>query len=244
MAVIFQFPELIQPANLLWDDNQWACEEKLTGYRCLFKLLGRNNKLSIYNRKFYGDNLRDITNYFSYLNIKTDISETYIDAVLVSPETENKSYLGEIFQNGPLGAEKLMDLRGKAWMVFVDVLSYKNTDLLNMPYGERRVYLENIYHEIKIPNTYLVDMAGNNKKGFYDWLCINGGKGIILKNKGAGYSNGNSRDFLEVVNLRGAKDNITLRNKDYRELLKIEDVKDTFDFDNFLALKALENLEL
>jgi ATP-dependent DNA ligase len=113
-----------------------------------------------------------------------------------------------------------------------------------MAWNERRVYLENIYHEIKIPNTYLSDIVGNNKKGFYDWLCSNNGKGVILKNKDAGYSSGPTRDFLEVDNLRGGKENITLQNKDYRELLKIEDIKDHFDFDYYLSLRALDQMEL
>lgn len=242
MSVIFQLPDKIQAANLLWDDKSWICEEMFSGHRCLFSLYSNTNLLSIFNWKMYGEKLQDISNYFPFFkDVKVGINAE-IDVVLVPPFKENKTYLNILFSNGPLGAEKIQINRGKPKLVLVDVLSYKNIDLREMAWGARRVYLEALFNDIKPlfdgigAEVVLSHTITDAKRSFFDWIGQNNGKGIVFKNKNAHYVGGLNRDFLEVCNSKWNMENVSLKN------VWSGPAKETseFNFDEYLAIKVLE----
>jgi ATP-dependent DNA ligase len=246
MSVIFQLPERIQIANDLWNNPEWVVEEKYSGYRCLFELGESKNKLSRFFWKLYGDKLHDISNYFPFFaEIKTELPNTEIDVCLIPPLNENKTYLNTLFLNGPLGAEKLMELRGRPELVFLDVLTLKNVNLTEIIWNERRVYLEMIFNEIKpIFDSLgailtLSKVVRTDKRAYFNWICENGGRGVVLKDKNSKYISGFNRNFLEVRNDKGTQENISLK-KTWVDENKI----DSFDYDHFLALRALDNVKI
>lgn len=246
MSILFQLPEKLQVANMLWDDASWSCEEVFSGYRCLLSMSPTTNNLSIFNWKMYGEKLQDISNYFpGFKDVKTDIYAE-VDVVLVPPDNENKTYLNTLFSNGPLGAEKIQSIRGKPKLVLVDLLSYKNTDLKGMGWGTRRVYLEALFNDVKPlfeasgASVCLPKSVSEDKRKFFDWITRNGGKGVVLKDRHSSYVGGYGRNYLEVANLKWRSTNVSLTN-DW-----VEEVKDkvNFDFDTYLALKSLDGIEL
>lgn len=239
-------PEKIQVANTLWNDTNWVCEEKYTGYRCIFELFGDRNRLSLFNWKYYGDKLRDVSNYFPlFSTIKTSIPNTDIDVLLIPPSSTNKTFLNTIFLNGPMGAEKLQDKEGKVELIFLDILSYKSVDLKGLPWSERRVYLEAAYNEIKTgfdenkATVLLSKVIKEHKREYFNWLCENKSKGVILKDKTCGYVSGFGRNFMEVKNINGFKENISLKT-----VWADQPKNDSFDFDHYLAMTTLDNIKL
>lgn len=209
-------------------------------------MYSNTNSLNLFNWKIYGDKLRDISNYFPAIkNTKIKINAE-IDAILIPPGNENKTYLNTLFANGPMGAEKIQDKRGKPKIVLVDILSYKNIDLKAMGYGARRIYLEALFNDIKPvfeasgADIRLSQSISEDKRKFFDWITQHNGKGIVLKNRHSHYVSGIGRDSLEVRNTRWQNENISLTNE------WVEETKDKniFDFDEYLAIQALDKMDL
>lgn len=242
----FQLSERIQIANMLWTDCNYVCEESLSGFRCLLSTGQIENVLSIFYWRMYGDKLKDISNYFPDIKkAKFDLLAD-IDTVIVAPTKESKSFLKALFNQGPLGAEKLQFVHGKVNLVFTDLLTYKTVDLSQKTWEARRGYLEAVFNDLKpVFDTIGVHVSMSkvvhgDKRGFFDWICERGGKGVILKNKNAVYTSGPSRDCLEVANFKAINENISLKQVWAEE----EKPNNAFDWDEMIAIRALEKLEL
>ncbi len=240
----FQQPTGIQVPNTLWENPDWVVEEAFSGYRCLISI----NKTAIvylYNQNIR--DLKDITNYFPQLRgFKFEDANLLIDAVLVAPPGLKRTYLSAVFANGPLGAEKMQLASGRIGFVLVDLLSQNDVDLRPYAWHERQVYLEEVFNEVRGRFNYLSiplclsEPRRLNKKDFYTEICIRGGRGALIKNKTAPYTPGISGAFFKVFNTKASEENVTLRG----DWGQVEAKEVEFDFDQFLALRSIENLDL
>ncbi len=233
-----QYANIFPQVNLIWEDPEWIAEEWFTGYRTILKSESESNNLFVSKKCCNGFSLgKNLTNNllpFKTIPVYDMFGGCLLDCLLLS--NRGKEGIVDLFEVGSLGAEKL----GPFSLILLDVLKFRDADIRNEPWKNRRVYLEEIYSVFKAPNLFIPEVVKENKKNFFNSLINLGSKGVILKNVNAPYSGGMNKNFLRIKSgvLCGHKNNALLKSftPDKKDNLQ-------FDFDTYLAIHALSNLE-
>lgn len=241
-----QFASPIQLANSLWNDNEWIAEELFSGYRALITSGQGCNSIFLSKKCCNGYGLgKVLTNNFLHIRdlpiFKTE-GHCELDCTIVSNQ---KPDLEQIFDMGPLGAEKLNEKHDLFKVVLLDILTFKGIDVRGEPWKVRRIYLEDIHKKLESPHVLLSEAVSSCKRSFFDVLSASGSKGVVLKNTEYPYQNGMSRCFLEARSstCAGFK-NVTLQDGFiFSPVVSSQANSKSFDFDTYLAMQALDKKE-
>lgn len=253
MSDLFQVPEEIGSSTNLFDNEAYVAEELFDGERCFFVVGNPANKLRIdlltnisgKNKqpgKF--NNATANLKHLSQLNLFKFIGNSVFDGVIYVPDGNKLDRL-EILTCGSVGtAEKLQEKYGKLGYVVFDILKYKGVSLVELPYFERRKYLELAFADIQALDTHIhmSDVVPTNKREFYKYLVDQKGMGVVLKNKDAKYEPGKSPNFLRIRNNKpSTKFNITLSNNwnTIYQNMRYTDYGRKFDFSRYQAVVDL-----
>jgi ATP-dependent DNA ligase len=225
----------LQVPNTLWADSSYVIEECFSGVRVLFTIDRLQNTLQSdlgYTQNVF-PTIRDAKLY-------GPLKETIFTGVLVPPEGSDKGLISLLLRMGALGAERLQNDKGIVRLVLTDILVSGGIDLTEMPFSNRRVYLEDAYIEIMkmgLGNEILLpDVVRNDKRKFFNYISGLGAKGVILK----GLNDSYGAEIYKVGSPQAFKNkgNITLEKK-WQALEKKNQTCESFNFDNYLAYQAL-----
>lgn len=254
MKNIFQLPEEIGASTGVFENDVYLAEEYLEGQRCFFIVKEKENVLRIDLLNHASGNgvqagqFTDASKTLKHLGeapLHSVIGDAVLDGVIFVPE-KNKLDKVEVLCSGPTKAEKLQDTHGKLEFAAFDILKYKGVSLVDLPFFERRKYLELTFSGIgKVsPHLRIVDTVPSNKREFFNYLISQKGRGVILKSKDSKYEPGKTANILVVKNKKQvSRFNITL-SKDWNTLyqnVRYTDHNRKFDFTRFQAVEDLAN---
>lgn len=185
-------PMLAKPSSLdflrqVEDNPDWVAVEKYDGYRELLYLSNQGNHL--YSR--YGND--HILNCPQFQAIVSQLDGTVLDCEGMAP-TRRLEDNAACFKAYPESAAAWQKANGNAYLIAFDVLAYKGEDVTGIPFGFRRVYLDDAFLLLEDTafreHLFLEGLTFEGKEVYYRRLVVDGGEGIILKDLRAVYTPG------------------------------------------------------
>ena len=161
--------------------NEWIAEEKLDGIRFLMHITEDSIRFTSRGLSKETGLFVERTGNFPHLeklDIK-DLAYTVIDGEMKHKRwNESQSITG----SDPENALKVQNEIGYIDYYAFDVIRYKNENVENKPFNERKLLLKSILERINSQYIKIVNFVeGNKKQEYFNTLVKNGGEGIILK---------------------------------------------------------------
>ncbi len=219
----------------MWQDPKYFTEEQFSGMHVCISVTKTHNLIDSSGQK-----LHHSFTAFRDLPLYRELRDTCFDGVITAPEGLGRAYLKTLVHSGVMGAEHLQDRQGSARLVLTDITMLGGTDLKGLPFKSRRVYLEGLVPMFldrgSVPKVMISDVIKTDKREFFDFICRQGARGVLLKDREALYGS----QVWKITNhkLGQGPGNVTL-NKDWQSLQKKAEPLDEFDFDSFLAVQLL-----
>ena len=183
-AMLSADPARISAAWAKYTNDQWACEQKFDGERCLVAI--RSGVAVAWSRAGGGRNT----------GLARDLDPRILRDLATFPDCDLD---GEVV----LGAGKA-NVKGKealqvASLVIFDVLAREGADLRAQPYTFRRAALAEIAGNIPVP-TPSITFAAEVTPSFaiYQAIIEGGGEGVMLKRRASRYVGRRSDDWMKV----------------------------------------------
>ena len=174
------------------NDPRWVAGEKFDGYRELLYLGTDHNELISSG----GNNHIHCVPQFKV--VIPELADTILDCEGMAPTRRLEDNAG-CFKCDPQSAIAWQDKHGMAFLVTFDILQYRGQLIIDMPFMQRRRFLEDVYatmirHSFFNTQLRLEKLVIDNKLAYYNQITARttqeGHEGIILKDMRAPYQPG------------------------------------------------------
>lgn len=205
-------PQLAKKVNVSYEkicnklNSDFFIEEKMDGERIQLHYMNFGKNIKFYSRRatdytyLYGDNLSAGT-LAKYLNLEQNVKDCVLDCEVVTFDSNNNTILPfglvKSSARSALSKDNISTEGFYPLLMVFDLLYLNGSSLIDLPYNERRNYLDSIItptpHRIEIIRSVRANNEDMIKKSLSKALSV-GSEGVILKNYSCRYHIGSRND--------------------------------------------------
>lgn len=177
--------------DAFWESDNYIAEEKFDGSRYILQI-NKDKVVLTSRRESVNGGMCEKSENVPHITRVEGIKKyagTILDGEIIAPDRKFGSVVSVM---GSLPARAIEIQQEKGWVKYIafDILEWNGVDCSILPLIRRKNILETFLKEAKFPYIKQAKMVYKNKKEFYQQIVKEGGEGVMLKNLGVAYLQG------------------------------------------------------